>query len=405
MGAIRKAFFSGRMLYVFFYGISSGLPLLLIGSTLKTWMRLQSVDLTVIGFFSLVGLPYSFKFLWSPLMDRFVPPFLGRRRGWILITQLGLTLGLTAMAMINPAKSIGLMATLCFFIAFLSASQDICIDAYRRDILHDEELGLGSSMAINGYRIGMLIAGALAFWLAARIEWRLTYLCMSAIMAMGMVTTFLSPEPELKVLPPKTLKEAVVLPFADFLSRSHSLEILAFILLYKLGDSMASDMFSPLYVDLKFSLDQIALVGKTLSLWATILGGIIGGLCMVRWGIPRSLWVFGIAQMFSTFGFSVLSSVGNNFLVLAIVVVVENLCTGAAASSYVGFVTSLCNRRYSATQYALLSSVMSVPRVVLGSSSGFLAERLGYHNFYIFCTLLHLPGLLMLLRQKRWAGQ
>lgn len=410
MGAILRAFASGRMLCVFFYGISSGLPLLLIGGTLKAWLKERQIDLTTIGLFSLTQIPYTVKFLWSPLMDRYVPPFLGRRRGWILITQLGLAAALAGMAMLDPGKPTwqfslggsaqmpGALALISLLVAFLSASQDIAIDAYRRDILTTEELGLGSSLAVNGYRVGLLIAGAGALALADHASWNTVYLCMAGVMILGTVTTLLSPEPETKLAPPKTLTAAVVEPFKNFFTRPHAVEILIFILLFKIGDSMASDMFNPFYLDLGYSKTEIAAIAKLFGFWATIGGGLIGGAAMVRLGMIPSLWIFGISQTVSTFGFSVLARSATSIPLLTSVVVFENLCTGMATSAYVGFMASLCNKRFTATQYALLSSLMGIPRSILGSSSGYLAKHMGWWGYYVFCTMLHLPGLLMLLR-------
>jgi PAT family beta-lactamase induction signal transducer AmpG len=402
MNRIVKAFLTGRMLCVFLYGISSGIPLLLIGSTLKAWMKEEGIDLTIIGIYSLVGLPYTLKFLWAPFLDRFVPPFLGRRRGWILITQALLFLALLFMASIKPTQSPYLLAFAAFIIAFLSATQDIAIDAYRRDVLKEEELGLGSSLAVNGYRIGLLLTGAFALALADALPWNEVYLIMSGLMAFCTTITLLSPEPKSQGTPPKDLMQAVILPFKDYFKRKHAYEILLFILLFKIGDSMASDMFNPFYLDMGYTKTQIAAIAKLFGFWATITGGIVGGMLMMQWGIERCLWIFGILQTFSTLGFSFLATVGQNLQVLTIVVVVENICTGMATSAYVGFMASLCNKRFTATQYALLSSLMGIPRVFFGSSSGYLAKNLGWSGYFLFCTLLHLPGLLLLLRKHHW---
>ena len=400
---ILRALLNRRMLCVFLYGISSGLPLLLIGGTLKAWMKNQNVDLTVIGIFALTGLPYTLKFLWSPLMDRYVPGFLGRRRGWIAICQIGLAIGLAAMSRINPAEQPGLLASLCFVLAFLGASQDIVIDAYRREILDDDELGLGSSMGVNGYRVGMLIAGAAALVLSDIISWNDVYLSMSGIMLAGVAINFFATEPSTATFsPPKNLRDAVILPFADFMKRAHAIEVLVFILLFKIGDSMASDMFTPFYLDAGYSKTEIGVIGKLFGFWGTIGGGFIGGLAMVRLGIIRSLWTFGILQAFSTAGFYFLAIITPNLEVLTAVVTIENVCTAMATTAYIAFMASLCNKRFTATQYALLSSLMGVPRVIFGSSSGYLAKHFGWPGYFLFCVVLHLPGLLMLFRYKLW---
>jgi PAT family beta-lactamase induction signal transducer AmpG len=398
-----RAVASRKMGSVFLYGVSSGLPLLLIGSTLKAWMKEQGVDLSLIGAFSLAGLPYSLKFLWAPLLDRYTPPWLGRRRGWILIFQVLLALLIGAMACLEPKQSPWLLGTLCLLVAFFSASQDIVIDAYRRDLLSDEELGLGSSFAVNGYRIGMLLAGALALWQADHMPWRLVYLSMSGIMVVLMGIHLFAPEPQTSGAP-RNLREAVILPFVNFFQRSYAFEILLFIVLFKIGDSMASDMFNPLFLDLGYTKSEIAAIAKVFGLWATISGGFIGALAMVQIGIGRSLWVFGILQMFSTMGFSALAHGTHNLGMLTFFIAFENLCTGMATTAYVAFLASLCDRRYTATQFALLSSFMGVPRVIFGSTSGYFAKHLGWAPYYLFCTALHVPGLLLLLRQTRWSA-
>ncbi len=403
MSKILKALLNRRMLCVFLYGISSGLPLLLIGGTLKAWMKDQNVDLTLIGIFALTGLPYTLKFLWAPFMDRYVPGFLGRRRGWIAICQVGLAIGLAVISTINPAEQPGVLAFLCFILAFFGASQDIVIDAYRREILDDSELGLGSSMGVNGYRIGMLIAGALALVLSDHMTWGQVYLAMSAIMVVAIGINFIALEPPTATaLPPKSLRDAVVLPFADFIQRAHGFEILLFILLFKIGDSMASDMFTPFYLDVGYSKTEIGVIGKLFGFWGGLGGAFVGGLAMVRLGVIKSLWVFGIFQMVSTAGFYFLALIPPNLQALTAVVTVENICTGMATTAYVAFMASLCNKRFTATQYALLSSLMGVPRVIFGSSSGYLAKNMGWPGYFLFCVALHLPGLLMLLRHRLW---
>ena len=397
-----RSIFSGKMLSVFILGFSSGLPLLLIGGTLKLWMKDQGVDLTIIGIFSLVGLPYTLKFLWAPVMDRFVPPFLGRRRGWILICQIALIVGLSCLAVTNPSTHPWSVALAAFFVAFFSASQDIAIDAYRRDLLRDEELGLGSSLAVNGYRIGMLVAGALAATLADQIPWKEVYFIMAGAMGIGIVTTFLSPDPEEDAAPPETILDAVVQPFVEYFRREGAWVILAFILLYKIGDSMASEMLNPFYLDIGFTKTEIGAVAKLFGFWATIIGGLGGGVLILRLGIHRSLWIFGFLQAFSTFFFVLLARAGNHLPGLAAVVGFENLSGGMGTAAYVAYMASLCNRRFTATQYALLTSLMGVPRVIIGSTTGYLAKHLGWETFFLGCTLIAIPGMLLLFRVAPW---
>lgn len=402
MQTILTALVTGRMLTTFSMGFCSGLPLLLIGSTLKAWMTDEGVDLTVIGLFASVQLPYSFKFIWAPLLDRYKLPFLGRRRGWILLTQILLSLGLLLLAYSNPKEAPFFTAFAAFLIAFFSATQDIAVDAYRRELLLESELGLGSAMAVNGYRIGMLVAGAGALALADSIAWQTVYLALAGIMLACTVITIFSPDPEQSASEPKDLRKAVVEPFLEYFKRPGALEILAFILLYKLGDSMASDMFNPFYLGVGFTKTQVAAIAKVLGLWATILGGVLGGLAIIKLGLVRSLWIFGFFQAFSTAGFALQAQAGAHLGLLAAVIAFENLSSGMGTAAYTGFMASLCNRQYTATQYALLSSLMSVPRVVLGGSSGYLAKHMGWTTYFVFCALLAIPGLLMLLRAKRW---
>ncbi len=397
-----RSIFNGKMLAVLLLGFSSGLPLLLIGGTLKLWMKDEGVDLAVIGAFSLVGLPYTLKFLWAPVMDRFVPPFLGRRRGWILLCQLALIASLSLLALTSPSRTPWLVAGAALLVAFFSASQDIAVDAYRRDLLRDEELGLGSSLAVNGYRVGMLVAGALAATLADRIPWRLVYLLMAGGMVVGVVTTLLAPNPEDDVLPPESIANAIVLPFVDYFRRPDAWIILAFILLYKLGDSMASEMLNPFYMDMGFTKTEIGTVAKLFGFWATIVGGLAGGVIILRLGIHRSLWAFGILQAVSTACFSLLSHVGHQLGVLAGVVAFENLSGGMGTAAYAAFMASLCNKRFTATQYALLTSLMGVPRVLIGATTGWMAKQFGWEVFFLLCTAIALPGLLLLFRVAPW---
>jgi PAT family beta-lactamase induction signal transducer AmpG len=397
-----RSIFSGKMLSVLLLGFSSGLPLLLIGGTLKLWMKDQGVDLTIIGVFSLVGLPYALKFLWAPVMDRFVPPLLGRRRGWILMCQMALIAGLACLAVTNPAHSPWSVALVAFLVAFFSASQDIAIDAYRRDLLRDEELGLGSSLAVNGYRVAMLVAGAFAAILADHIPWKQVYFIMAWAMGICTLVTILSPDPEEDAAPPKTIVDAVVQPFVEFFQREGAWVILAFILLYKIGDSMASEMLNPFYLDIGFTKTEIGTVAKLFGFWATIIGGLAGGVLILKVGIHRALWVFGVLQAISTFFFALLARVGNQIPALAAVVGFENLSGGMGTAAYVAYMASLCNRRFTATQYALLTSLMGVPRVIMGATTGYLAKHLGWETFFLACTLLALPGMLLLFRVAPW---
>ena len=400
--SILKILFSYRMLVTFFLGISSGIPLLVTGSTLQAWMTDEKVNLAVIGMFSLVGLPYTVKFLWSPFLDRYVPPFLGRRRGWMLIFQILLMFAIGAFYFIKPAASPWTVAILAVFVTFFSASQDVVIDAYRRELLPDEELGLGASMSSNGYRIGMLISGAFALFLADRIPWNYVYLMLAGSLFTGIITTFLSPNIDGQIIPPQSLRKAVIEPFADYFRRRGAYEILAFIILYKIGDVMAANMTTPFILKIGFSKTDLAVIAKTFGIIALIAGGLTGGILILRIGLFNALWIFGILQAVSTLSFSALVSVGAYYNILVATVTFENLTSGMGASAFIAFMASLCNKRFTATQYALLSSLMGIPRVIIASPTGFLAEGLGWAYFFVFCAIAAIPGLALLFRYKVW---
>ena len=387
-----------KMLIMLLTGFSSGLPLLLTGSTLKFWLREEGLDLSTIGFFSLVGLPYTLKFLWAPFMDRFVPTDFGRRRSWMLISQITLGLSICAIALTNPHTHLPSVVALCLLITFFSASQDIVLDAYRREALQDEELGIGSSVFIYGYRLGMLVAGALALFLADQdfFSWQDVYLIMGARMLIGILATCMAQEPERDFPIPSSLQEAIVGPFVEFFSRPQALLILAFILLYKIGDSMGSEMISPLMVDLGISKTQYAMVVKLFGMVALIGGGLLGGLVVYRLGIIRSLWIFGILQMISTAGFVILAMAGNHIIILTAVIAFETITSGLGQTAYVAFMASMTNKQFTATQYALLTSLMGVPRVIAGSTTGVLAEWMGWEMFYGLCTIIAIPGLFLI---------
>ncbi|MGE0556739.1 MAG: AmpG family muropeptide MFS transporter [Burkholderiales bacterium] len=388
--------FSGRMLVALLMGFSSGLPLLLTGSVLQAWLKDGGVDLARIGLFALVGLPYTLKFLWSPLFDRYTP-LLGRRRGWLALMQIALAGALFVLGSAQPtADHLWLVMIAGLLVAFFSASQDIVVDAYRRESLDESELGLGSALYVNGYRVGMLLAGGggliLADWLSFETMYRLMACCMLACVAV----TLLAPEPPLPDGHPRSLREAVVLPFRDYFARQGAWLILAFILLYKLGDTMASAMTVPFYLDLGYTKTEIGAVVKLFGFWATIAGGTLGGIWMLRAGMRQALWVFGIGQMLSTLGFVILAYCPLSAGALAAVVAIENLTAGMGTAAFVGFMAALTDRRFTATQYALLTSLMGVPRVLLAAPTGWFAQELGWPVFFLMCALIAIPGLLLL---------
>ena len=402
MSPIIKALFSRRMLVSFVMGFASGLPLLLTISVLQAWMKDEGVDLSVIGLMALVGLPYTLKFLWAPLFDRFTPSFLGRRRGWLLVAQITLMVSIAGLGFTNPSNNPWLVAIAAFLVTFFSASQDIVIDAYRREDLADQELGLGSSLYVNGYRVAMLLASGGGLILADVTSFKTVYLTMASCMSVGVITTLLTPEPEVPAGYPKSLKEAVINPFREYLSRTGALWMLAFILFYKIGDTMASAMTIPFYLDIGFSKTEIGAVVKLFGFWATIVGSLAGGIFILRYGINRSLWVCGFLQAISTAGFTVLSYIGHNIPALATVVAFENFSAGLGTSAFVAFMASLTNKKFTATQYALLSSLMGVPRVFASAPTGFMAEAMGWASFFIFCALIAIPGMLLLLKFAPW---
>lgn len=385
------------MFIMLLLGYCAGLPLLLIGSTLQAWMKDAQVDLTAIGAFSLVGLPYTIKFLWAPLLDRFKLPFLSRRKGWMVFFQTLLVLSIFALSLVNPLTDLLLLAVVAFFISLFSASQDVVIDAYRREILPDEELGLGSSLYVTGYRMAMLVSGAAALFMADNMAWENVYQWLALLMAPAIVFTFIAPKENDNIPVPKSLKVAVVGPLKDFFGRQGAWIMLLFILLYKVGDSMASNMTTPFILDLAYTKSDIATVAKTFGMVATILGGIIGGVMMLKHNIKWSLVIFGIFQAVSTLGFSLLPSMPHGFAALASVIAIENLASGMGTAAYAAYMLSLTNKQFTATQYALLSALMGVPRVILASPTGWMAKVMGWEVFFLVCTLVAIPGLLLLI--------
>jgi len=399
--ALFRVLASRRMLVALVMGFASGLPLLLTISVLQAWMKEEGVDLAVIGLMALVGLPYTLKFLWAPVLDRYTIPIFGRRRGWLLIAQTALVLAIIALSATNPAQHPWVVALAAFWVTFFSASQDIVVDAYRREDLADEELGLGSSLYINGYRTGMLLASGGGLIMADHIPFSMVYLIMAACLLPGILTTLLTPEPETPQGTPQTLQEAIIQPFIEYFSRPEAIWILAFILFYKIGDTMASTMTTPFYLDIAFTKTEIGSIVKLFGFWATIAGSLAGGMIMLKVGIYRSLWLFGILQALSTAGFALLAQIGHSVPALAGVIAFENLSSGMGTAAYAAFMASITNQKFTATQYALLTSLMGVPRVVVSAGSGFMAKAMGWEGYFIFCTLIALPGLLMLLRIRR----
>ncbi|MBU0544200.1 MAG: AmpG family muropeptide MFS transporter [Proteobacteria bacterium] len=390
------------MLVTFVMGFSCGLPLLLTITLLQAWMKDEGVDLAMIGMMSLVGLPYTVKFLWAPFLDRYIPAFLGRRRGWLLSAQLLLVLSIAGLGFTEPGRNPLYVIFAAILVTFFSATQDIIVDAFRRESLPDEELGLGSSLYINGYRVGMLLASGGGLIMADTLSYRVVYLIMAACLVPCILATIFSPEPEISEGTPKTIKEAVIEPLTEYFSRKGAIWILAFIVLYKIGDTMASAMTIPFYIDIGFSKTEIGAVVKLFGFWATIAGSLTGGFAMLYVGINRSLWIFGFFQALSTAGFAFLARVGYSVPALSGVIAFENFSSGMGTAAFTAFMASITNKKFTATQYALLSSLMGVPRVLASAPTGFLARNTGWEFFFIACTLIAIPGMLLLLKFAPW---
>jgi PAT family beta-lactamase induction signal transducer AmpG len=402
--SILNVIFSRRMLVALIMGFACGLPLHLTLDLLKAWMRTEGVDLTVIGMFALVGLPYTVKFLWAPVLDRYTLLIFGRRRGWLLLAQLFLMVSIIYLGFSDPVNNPWRLGFAAFMVTFFSASQDIVVDAYRREDLADEELGFGSSLYVNGYRVGMLLASGGGLIMADSMQFSTVYLIMAFCLLPGVITSLLTPEPATGEGTPKSLNDAVLGPLFEYFSRDGAILILAFILLYKLGDTMAAAMTMPFYIDTGFSKTEIGAVVKIFGFWATIAGGLIGGLLMFRLGINRSLWVFGFMQAISTAGFALLAKIGYSVSLLSGVIAFENFSSGMGTAAFVAFMASITNKKFTATQYALLTSLMGVPRVFAAAPTGFLAKVMGWESFFISCVLIAIPGMLLLLKFAPWSG-
>ena len=391
-----------RMLVVLLLGFSSGIPLALVGGTLQAWMASLKVDLTVIGVFSLVGLPYTLKFLWAPWMDRYVPPFLGRRRGWMMMSQLALMVALASMSFSDPVRAPGALAILALLVAFSSASQDIVVDAYKTELLHPSEFGMGAATANLGYRLAVLFSGAFALILSDRISWNAIYLIMSAFIGVGLVTSFFAPEPASSTATPKSMKEAIIDPFVDFFSRKKVLDLIAFIIVYKLDVVVAVALMTPFMMELGFTKTDIGAVTKGFGLIATLVGTFFGGAWLSRIGIKKSLWVFGILQGISGVCFYLLARIGYNYPMMVTTIAAENFFSGMGNAAYAAFLMSLCNPKFTATQFALLTSLMALTRTLAGAPTGWLAKSVGWEHYFLISILLMIPGLLLLTRYDEW---
>jgi MFS transporter, PAT family, beta-lactamase induction signal transducer AmpG len=386
-----------RVMTVLFLGFSSGFPLALSGGTLQAWLTVEDVDIKTIGLFSLVGLPYTLKFLWSPLMDRFVVPIFGRRRGWIALSQLALIGLILGMSVTSPQNGLWFLALLAFCLTFVSASQDVAIDAYRTEVLRERERGMGAAVSVTGYRIAMLVSGALALILSEYLGWRATYMLMALIMSIGVVAVWLGPEPEDPGTPPASMKDAVEGPFKEFFSRTGVWSLLALIILYKLGDAFAGSLTTTFLIrGVNFSVGEVGAINKGMGLASTIIGALFGGVLMARLRLFKSLLIFGILQAVSNLSFMVLALVGKSYPLMIFTIAFENLAGGMGTAAFVAFLMVLCNHNYTATQFALLSALASLGRVFVGPLSGVLVEGMGWTVFFFTTFLFALPGLVLL---------
>ncbi|MFZ1765989.1 MAG: AmpG family muropeptide MFS transporter [Candidatus Nitrotoga sp.] len=405
--------FTRRMLICIFTGFSSGLPLYLLFNLLPAWLRSEQIDLKTIGLFALIQFPYTWKFLWSPLLDRYVLPILGRRRGWMLLTQLGLLAVIASMGAFSPQSDLHTIAYIATLLAFLSATQDIVLDAYRRELLVESELGLGNAVHVNAYRIAGLVPGSLSLILADFMPWSIVFIITALFMLPGMVMTLMVKEP-LNINSPRSLRDAVVEPFREFIARQgwkSALLILTFLFFYKLGDSMCTALATPFYMDMGFSKTQIGLIAKNAGLWPAVIGGLLGGLWMVKIGINRALWLFGVVQVVSIFGFFWLASMGYHAEIttveltqLAIVIGIEALGVGLGTAAFVAFIARTTHPAYTATQFALFTSLAAMPRTFANAATGWLVEAIGWTGFFLLCALLALPGMVLLLKVAPWNG-
>jgi PAT family beta-lactamase induction signal transducer AmpG len=403
-----RAWFNRRMLVCVFLGFASGLPLYTQLILLQAWLKTEGVSLRDIGLFALIQFPYTWKFVWAPLVDRYRVPGLGRlgrRRSWMLAMQLATGALIAWLGLIDPKGALKTIAIACGVLAFCSATLDIAIDAFRREILPDEELALGTAVYINAYKLAGLIPGSLALILADHLPWSAVWAVTGAFMLPGIALVFFVREPEVQG-EPHSLREAVVAPFVEFFGRdgvSAALAILAFIFLYKIGDSMATALSTAFYLDIGFTKTEIGLIAKNVGLWASIAGGLVGGAWLVKLGINRGLWIFGVLQLVAVFGFAWLAKVGPDRVVLALAIGFEAFASVGLGTAALGaFIARTTDRRFTATQFALFTSLAVVPRTFANAGAGFLVEDFGWFSFFVVCALLGIPGLLLLPKVAPW---
>lgn len=401
-----KEIFSKKMALCLSLGFASGMPLFVVLTLLGAYLRKEGVNLKEIGLFSLIMIPYTWKFVWSPLVDRYNLFHFGRRRSWMLISQIAVFFSIFLLGQFSPKTSLSVIAVVSVILSFASATQDIVIDAYRREILTDRELGLGTSLFITASRASSLVPGGLSLVIAQFLSWSDVFFITAAFMLPALVVTFFIKEPE-TINAPRNLRQAIIEPFREFKDRrglKSMFLIILFVFCYKLGDSMATALATPFYIDLHYDLLTIGLVAKNAGLWSMLIGGILGGVIMLKTGINKALWYFGFGQLITILGFVILAHEGigsdtaPSVFLLAFVIIAECLGAGLGTSAFVAFLSAQTNKTYAATQFALLTSLSAVPRTFCNATTGYIVEFMGWENFFIFCTVLAIPGMLLLLK-------
>lgn len=401
------------MLICIFTGFASGLPLYLLLNLVPAWLKTEGLSLRAIGAFALIQFPYTWKFLWAPLLDRYgILPWLGRRRSWMFVSQIGLIAAIGWLGQLSPVNHLSLVIGLTALLAFLSATQDIALDAFRREILPDVELGLGNAIHVNAYRIAGLVPGSLSLILADHLPWNQVFVITAAFMIPGLAMTLLVREPQAAANAPRTLRDAVVEPFREFFGRhgvQSALLVLAFLFFYKLGDSLCTALATPFYLDMGYSKTEIGIIAKNAGLWPMVIGGILGGIWMLKLGINRALWLFGVAQIVTILGFVWLAWIGPGestpvrLATLALVIAGESVGAGLGTTAFVAFMARTTHPAYTATQLALFTSLMAVPRTFINATAGWLVEAMGWTSFFWMCFFLAIPGMLLLLKVAPWS--
>ena len=401
-----EGIFSKKMALCLSLGFASGMPLFVVLTLLGAYLRKEGVNLKEIGLFSLIMIPYTWKFVWSPVVDRYNLFHFGRRRSWMLISQIAVFFSIFLLGQFSPKTSLSVIAVVSVILSFASATQDIVIDAYRREILTDRELGLGTSLFITASRASSLVPGGLSLVIAQFLSWSDVFFITAAFMLPALVVTFFIKEPE-TINAPRNLRQAIIDPFREFKDRrglKSMFLIILFVFCYKLGDSMATALATPFYIDLHYDLLTIGLVAKNAGLWSMLIGGILGGVIMLKTGINKALWYFGFGQLITILGFVILAHEGigsdtaPSVFLLAFVIIAECLGAGLGTSAFVAFLSAQTNKTYAATQFALLTSLSAVPRTFCNATTGYIVEFMGWENFFIFCTVLAIPGMLLLLK-------